>query len=220
MIERVLKRIPISMALIGKRRSGKTHLLIKMLNSKYFRDTFEKIYIFSPTIELDPTWQKVRNIFDSEDTRFTLFDKFEPDVLEAILELQKKTIPKKRSDILIIIDDFAEKLKGQRGNILELLATKGRHFKASFIFTSQKYNSIHPIIRNNADEFVFFRVSNNLELKTIVDENDNKDLQKIGGFESLLNNNTKDYDYLLVVKGKEDKYYRGNALDFVNLKIQ
>lgn len=217
MIEKVFKRIPISMALIGKRRSGKTYLLIKMLNSKFFRDTFDKVYVFSPTIELDSTWEKVRDMFDPEDDRYVMFDKFDPEILESILELQKKTIATKRKDILIIIDDFAEKLKGQRGNVLEQLATKGRHFKTSFIFTSQKYNSIHPIIRNNVDELIFFRVSNNLELKTIVEENDSRDIPI--GFEKLLMDNTKDYNYLLVVKDTNNKYFRGNKLDYTKLVL-
>tara|TARA_R110000868_G_scaffold261216_2_gene519297 strand:+ start:3357 stop:4001 length:645 start_codon:yes stop_codon:yes gene_type:complete len=213
MIQSVLKRLPLSMLLVGKRRSGKTHLLIKMLNSKYFIDNFQKIFIFSPTVELDETWESIRDYPTKREV--ILFDKFDDSIIEDILQLQRNS----EDDVLIILDDFAEKLKGKRGNVLEQLATKGRHFNTSFIFTSQKYNAVPSIIRNNVDEIIFFKVSNNLELKTIVDENDNKDLKNVGGFENLLINNTKDYDYLLIVKGKEDKYYRGNKLDFIRLKI-
>jgi DNA helicase HerA-like ATPase len=213
MIESVFKRLPLSMLLVGKRRSGKTNLLIKMLNSAYFINNFDKVFIFSPTIELDETWNSVRDYPTKRD--LIKFDKFDESVIDDILQLQKTS----DESSLIIIDDFAEKLKGKRGNVLEQLATKGRHFNTSFIFTSQKYNAVPTIIRNNVDEIIFFRVSNNLELKTIVDENDNKDLKNVGGFENLLLSNTKDYDYLLIVKGKEDKYYRGNKLDFVRLKI-
>lgn len=213
MIATVFKRLPLSMLLIGKRRSGKTNLLIKMLNSKHFIDNFQKVFIFSPTVELDETWESIRDYPSKRD--IILFDKFDESIIEDILQLQRKS----DEDVLIILDDFAEKLKGKRGNTLEQLATKGRHFNTSFIFTSQKYNAVPSIIRNNVDEVIFFKVSNNLELKTIVDENDNKDLKNVGGFENLLLNNTKDYDYLLIVKGKEDKYYRGNKLDYVKLKI-
>lgn len=213
MIQSVLKRLPLSMLLVGKRRSGKTHLLIKMLNSKYFIDSFQKIFIFSPTVELDQTWESIRDYPTKREV--ILFDKFDDSIIEDILQLQRNS----EDDVLIILDDFAEKLKGKRGNVLEQLATKGRHFNTSFIFTSQKYNAVPSIIRNNVDEIIFFKVSNNLELKTIVDENDNKDLKNVGGFENLLITNTKDYDYLLIVKGKEDKYYRGNKLDFIRLKI-
>jgi len=213
MIESVLKRLPLSMLLVGKRRSGKTNLLIKMLNSAYFINNFDNVFIFSPTIELDETWETVRDYPTKR--KIIKFDKFDETIIDDILQLQRVS----EDSSLIIIDDFAEKLKGKRGNVLEQLATKGRHFNASFIFTSQKYNAVPTIIRNNVDEIIFFRVSNNLELKTIVDENDNKDLRSVGGFENLLLTNTKDYDYLLIVKGKEDKYYRGNKLDFVRLKI-
>lgn len=212
MLDKVLKRMPISMLLIGKRRSGKTYLLIKMLNSKHFKDSFDRVFIFSPTIELDPTWEKVKDINES---RYVLFDDLDLEVLEDILQLQKAQIDAK--PILIILDDFAEKLKGKRGNVLEQLATKGRHFNTSFIFTSQKFNAVPTIIRNNTDEQIFFRVSNNLELKSIVEENDNKNITV--GFEKLLMDNTNDYNYLLIVKDKEDKYYRGNKLDFIRLRM-
>jgi hypothetical protein len=212
MLDKVLKRMPISMLLIGKRRSGKTYLLIKMLNSKHFKESFDRVFIFSPTIELDPTWEKVKDINES---RYVLFDDLDLEVLEDILQLQKAQIDSK--PILIILDDFAEKLKGKRGNVLEQLATKGRHFNTSFIFTSQKFNAVPTIIRNNTDEQIFFRVSNNLELKSIVEENDNKNITV--GFEKLLMDNTNDYNYLLIIKDKEDKYYRGNKLNFIRLRM-
>ena len=213
MLDKILKRIPLAMMMIGKRRSGKTHLLIKMLNNKYFRNTFDNIYVFSPTVSLDETWENIKN----EDV--VLYDNYNEEIITDILKLQQMIPKDKRPDILIVLDDFAEKLKGKRGNVLELLATKGRHFNCSFIFTSQKYNSVPTIIRNNSDEIVFFKVSNNQELKTIVDEQNSTDLQNIGGFENLLIKNTNGYDYLLSIKGKADKYYRGNNLNFVKLNI-
>lgn len=150
MISSVFKRLPLSMLLIGKRRSGKTNLLIKMLNSKYFIDNFQKVFIFSPTVELDETWESIRDYPTKRE--IILFDKFDESIIEDILQLQRKS----EDDVLIILDDFAEKLKGKRGNTLEQLATKGRHFNTSFIFTSQKYNAVPSIIRNNVDEIVFF----------------------------------------------------------------
>lgn len=213
MIQKVLKRLPLAMLMIGKRRSGKTHLLIRMLNSKYFKENFDTIYVFSPTVNLDKTWDAINN------EEVVLYDEYDESTINDILKIQEITHESKRQNVLIILDDLAEKLKGKRGNVLEMLATKGRHFNASFIFTSQKYNSVPTIIRNNSDEMIFFKVSNNQELKTIVDEQDSSDLKSVGGFENLLNNNTKGYDYLLIVKGKEDKYFRGNKLEFVKLKI-
>lgn len=212
MIEKIFKRIPLAMSIIGKRRSGKTHLLIKMINSKYFKETFKMIYIFSPTVTLDKTWESVNN------KNAYFFEEYDEDVLQQILNLQKMKTDEQRQDILIILDDLSEKLKGKRGNLLEVLATKGRHFKASFIFTSQKYNSIPPIIRTNTDEIIFFRVSNNYELNTITEEYNSRDL--LIPFDQLLYETTKDYDYLLVVKGKENKYYRGNKLDYKKLKFE
>lgn len=211
-MDKVFSRIPLAMSIIGKRRSGKSFLLVKMLNSRYFKRTFAEIYVFSPTCGLDKTWRDIKN------DKVVFYDEYDEDTINSILRLQEHR-GNDRSDILIILDDFAEKLKGHRGNVLERLATKARHYSCSFIFTSQKYNAIQPIIRNNTDEFIFFRVSNNQELKTIVDEQDNRDLVNVGGFENLLFENTKGYDYLVCIKGKEDKFYRGNELTFTKLNI-
>ena len=210
MIEKVLKRIPLAMCIIGKRRSGKTKLLIDMLNSKYFKKTFDQIFLFSPTVSLDKSFESVKN------EAVVGYDFYSEEVIEDILKLQKMK-GDNRKDILIILDDLAEKLKGRRGNVLEQLATKGRHFNCSFIFTSQKYNAIPTVIRNNTDEIIFFRVSNNQELKTISEEYQSKDLTI--DFEDLLYSQTKGYDYLLIVKGKQDSYYRGNKLDYVKLNF-
>lgn len=210
MIEKVLERLPLAMAMIGKRRSGKTKLLIEMLNSKFFKKRFEKVYIFSPTVMLDDTWDDIKN------KNVIFYDRYDESIVEAIMKLQETTYKKDRKDQLIILDDLAEKLKGHRGNALEKLATKGRHFKLSFIFTSQKYNAVQPIIRNNVDEVIFFRVSNNMELKSIGEEFHNKDFD----FESVLDYATDNYNYLLIVKGKKDTLYKGNLLKYVKLNIQ
>ena len=209
---RVFERLPLAMSIIGKRRSGKSFLLVKMLNSKYFKKKFESVYIFSPTCMLDKTWNDITN------KNVIFYDEYDEEIIQNLLKLQEYK-GNEAGQILIVLDDFAEKLKSYRGNVLEQLALRGRHYSASFIFTSQKYNLIPTVIRNNTDEFIFFKVSNNQELKTIIEEQDNKDLQKIGGFEKLLFDNTKGYDYLVCIKGKEDVYYRGNELVFKKINM-
>jgi hypothetical protein len=209
-IEKVFERIPLAMLMVGKRRSGKTKLLTEMLNTKYFKKKFDRIYLFSPTVQLDSTWGDVRN------KNVIFYDEYYDDTIEAIMKLQSAIPENERKHQMIILDDFAEKLKGKRGHALEKLATKGRHFKLSFIFTTQKYNLAPTVIRNNIDEVIFFRVSNNMELKTIEEEYNQRDLD----FGALLNSVTTGYNYLCVVKGKEDVYYRGNLLSFVKLKLE
>ena len=210
MIEKVLERLPLAMLIVGKRRSGKTKLLIEMLNSKYFKKKFDVIYLFSPTILIDDAWDALKN------KKVIFYDEYNEDTLDKIFMLQSKTPNKEREHQLIILDDFAEKLKGHRGNALERLATKGRHFKLSFIFTTQKYNMTPTTIRNNVDEIIFFRVSNNQELKTIEEEFNTRKLD----FGELLDYATDGYNYLLMVKGKEDIFYKSNLLKFTKLKIE
>lgn len=209
-IEKVFERLPLATLMVGKRRSGKTKLLTALLDTKYFKKKFDRIYLFSPTVQLDNTWGDVRN------KAVIFYDEYYDDTIEAIMKLQAATPENERKHQMIILDDFAEKLKGKRGHALEKLATKGRHFKLSFIFTTQKYNLAPTVIRNNIDEVIFFKVSNNMELKTIEEEYNQRDLD----FGALLNSVTIGYNYLLVVKGKEDVYYKGNLLNFTKLKLE
>jgi len=209
MIEKILDDV-LSMLLIGKRRSGKSFLLVEMLNSAYFKKRFKHVFLFSPTVQLDKTWRSLNN------KNITFFDTFKEEEIQDILEMQKLIHEDDRQEILIILDDFSERLKAKHNSILNKLATKGRHFKASYIFTSQKYNSVPTIIRNNSDQLIFFQISNNLEFKTIVDENSNRNLKV--SFEDLLSYSTNEYNYLLVVKGKVNKYYKGNLLKYTLLK--
>ena len=91
---------------------------------------------------------------------------------------------KKLYSILIIIDDFADNPSFSRhSKLLHSLYTRGRHSMVSCITATQKFNSLHPIIRVNATELYVYRLRNNKDLETFLEEVsaavDRKSLMKI-----------------------------------------
>ena len=176
-------KLPIRSVILGPSGSGKTILLQNMIMNIYDK-CFERVYIFSPSVNVDATWEPVRSyIEDKMDTHETdedhfYFDSYDKDALEQIIATQNKIIleqkrknKKKLFQILIVIDDFADDPSFSRhSKLLHSLYTRGRHAMISTITATQKFNAIHPVIRVNATELYVYRLRNQKDLDTLIDE--------------------------------------------------
>ena len=175
--------IPTRSILLGPSGSGKTILLQNMILNLY-RDCFERIYIFSPSINVDQTWLPVKDyiennleLHETDEERF-YYDSYEPEELEKIINNQKRLIEhmknknvKKLYSILIVIDDMADNVQFSRhSKLLHSLYTRGRHSFISTITATQKFNALSPIIRVNATELYVYRLRNNRDLESFVEE--------------------------------------------------
>ena len=65
-----LPKLPMRTCMLGPGGVGKT-ILIANLILKQYRGCWQRIYIFSPSIHLDPVWSSVRKYIDSELRRTT-----------------------------------------------------------------------------------------------------------------------------------------------------
>ena len=164
--------LPVRSIILGPSSAGKGVLLQNMILDIY-RGCFERIYIFSPSINVDHTWQPVKKyisetIHKTDEEPNFYYDTYDPENLEAIIdsqtkivEYQKKHNHKKIFQILIIVDDFADSPDFSRqSKLLHSLFTRGRHSGISTIVSTQKFAAIHPIIRVNATELFVFRLRN------------------------------------------------------------
>ena len=113
----VLPKTPFRMIIAGPSGGGKTVLLQSMMTSLYRtssgRCPFERIFIWSPSVNADPAWQPVKRyirekmkVDDKEEQLY--FDKYRPEELEAVITAQKKRGDRRLFSILICVDDFAE----------------------------------------------------------------------------------------------------------------
>ncbi len=177
------------MILFAPSGSGKTVLLSNLILNIY-RGCFERIYIFSPSIDIDSTWQPVKqyqqdemkvienDALRNEHNDKLYFNHYEPNDLEHIIETQHKVIKlvkaqgrKKLFSILVVVDDFADDPSFTRhSKLLHSLYTRGRHNSISTIVSTQKLAAIHPTIRVNATSLIVYRLRNNKELESFLEE--------------------------------------------------
>ena len=179
----VCGKLPIRSVILGPSGSGKTVLLQNMILNLY-KGCFERIYVFSPSVNHDQTWNSVKEYIEdtldaheTDDEKF-YFDHYDAEALERIIQNQTDLIKHMKSknmkslySILIIIDDFADDPSFSRhSKLLHSLYTRGRHSMISTITATQKFNAIHPIIRVNATELYVYRLRNMKDLDTFVEE--------------------------------------------------
>jgi type IV secretory pathway VirB4 component len=176
-------KVPIRMILLAPSGSGKT-VLISNLIMNIYRGCFERIYIFSPSVDIDATWGPVKKYQQDDmkviqkDREKLYFDHYDPNDLERIIDTQHKVTKlvkaqgrKKMFSILIVIDDFADDANFTRhSKLLHSLYTRGRHNSISTIVSTQKFAAIHPIIRVNATSLIVYRLRNNKELESFLEE--------------------------------------------------
>jgi len=159
-------KLPIRSIVLGPSGSGKTVLLTNLILDVY-KGCFSRIYIFSPSINVDTTWSPVTKYIDEHELcgkdETCVFDHYDPEELQKIIETQRKVVEfmkskkkKKLYQILILVDDFADDPSFSRSSkLLHSLFTRGRHSMISTIVATQKFVAIHPIIRTNATELMF-----------------------------------------------------------------
>lgn len=179
----IVGTLPIRSVILGPSGSGKTVLLQNMILEIY-KNCFERIYIFSPSIDVDSSWLPVKKYIEKEmkvqhtEEEPIYFDHYDPESLHDILDTQHKITQymknrgdKKMFQILIIIDDFADDPAFTRqSKMLHTLYIRGRHNMISTITATQKFNALHPIIRVNATELFVYRLRNMKDLETFIDE--------------------------------------------------
>jgi ABC-type cobalamin/Fe3+-siderophores transport system ATPase subunit len=179
----MVPKLPMRSIILGPSGSGKTILLQNMILDIY-KNCFSRIYIFSPSIDVDATWRPVKKYIEEEmkvqNTKEEplYFDHYDPETLHKIIDTQHKVIDfmKKKNlktlySILVVVDDFADSPEfSRRSKILHAFYTRGRHNSISTITATQKFSAIAPIIRVNATELYIYRLRNYKDLETFIDE--------------------------------------------------
>ena len=107
-------KLPIRSIVLGPSGSGKTVLLTNLILDVY-KGCFSRIYIFSPSIDVDATWKPVKNYIKEHDMcgaeEKCFFDHYSPEELEKIIDTQRKVAQfqkdhKKKKLYQILIQSF------------------------------------------------------------------------------------------------------------------
>ena len=179
----VVPGLPLRGVILAPSGSGKKVLLANLI-LKIYRGCFERIYVFSPSVNVDQTWEAVKkyqadvmHVRESDD-EVLYHEHYTVEALEKIIETQAKVILhlKKQKhthlySVLVIVDDFADDPHFSRhSKLLHSLFTRGRHNSISTIVSTQKFNAVAPIIRVNATFLCVYRLRNTKDLETFLEE--------------------------------------------------
>jgi hypothetical protein len=177
-------KLPLRSIILAPSGGGKGVLLQNLILDVY-RGCFERVYIFSPSVNVDSAWLPVKKHLleerkmaeKTEDKLF--FDEYDPEALQKIIDTQRAVVQHQKQEkhkrlyqVMIIVDDFADDPAFSRqSKLLHSLFTRGRHLQISTLVATQKYNAVSPIIRVNASELYVFRLRSIQDLTTVIDEN-------------------------------------------------
>ena len=178
----VVGKLPLRDIILGPSGAGKGVLLSNMILEIY-RGCFDRIYIFSPSIDVDKTWIPVKEYIEKSQKvdlkkEKLFFDSYDAEALENIVSTQHKVAEHMKTkgytkiyQVLIIVDDFADDpIFSRHSKLLHALFTRGRHSFISTIVSTQKYRAISNIIRVNATNLYVFRLRNGGDLEALIDE--------------------------------------------------
>ena len=115
----VAPKIPFRSVILGPSGSGKTILLQNLILNIY-KNCFSRIYIFSPSIDVDMTWTPVKHYIEHEmkiahtDKEPLFFYNYDASALQNIITTQHKVIDfmKKQKNttklysVLVVVDDL------------------------------------------------------------------------------------------------------------------
>ena len=178
--------LPTSFLLAAPTASGKTMIILNLL-LRYYKDLFARIWIFSPSIKLDPQYAPLRKYLEKmtdQQKEPTMFEDLEQSVLGKLLEEQRKITDECRKrkvkppQVCVILDDLADrgdiltKRQGgaSGGSWLVSLATRGRHFGVTWIISSQVINLVGTVLRKNVRCMCVWRLRNHKEVETLCEE--------------------------------------------------
>ena len=115
----VVPLVPCTGIFLGPSKSGKTVTLISLILEQY-RGVFERIYIFSPSIDIDDGWIPVKKYIKEDlgvntEREQAYWEDWDEAALRRIIQQQRKITEaskklemKKLYQVLVILDDVAD----------------------------------------------------------------------------------------------------------------
>ena len=178
----VVPLVPCTGIFLGPSKSGKTVALISLILEQY-KGVFERIYVFSPSVNIDDGWIPVKKYIEQDlgvntEREQAYWDEWDESALRRIIQQQRKITEaskklemKKLYQVLVVIDDFADtpQLHKPHG-ALDTLFIRGRHMQISTWVSSQKLRLISAAVRVNMQFLCCWRLRNQHELDTVIEE--------------------------------------------------
>ena len=205
--------------IVGPGGFGKTVVLVNLLTRpEAYRGCYERIYVFSPSVNLDKNWDIVKryqtNSLKAGPREQLYFPSFSEETLQGIIDRQEKItmIQKERGmrklyAIAIVLDDIADRVDiARNSHALQTLYVRGRHFCISVFCSVQKYRVLSNLIRINATDLLIGHIRNQADLDALAEETSALVPEGKKGFLALYHYATKErYSFLNCKLSDPDK---------------
>ena len=210
MREDVIPRHPFRMLNSGASGSGKSMLVLNLLQRKNFmKDFFDEIFLFSPTARGD----QIQQLLDlSEDNICDELNDSGIEQLDYVFEKQNELVEEmgylNSPKVLIIFDDVISSPRFMNSNTFKRCFIQGRHINLSVIINTQKYHAIPRTMRLNCTDIAFFPSSQS-EVARIAEEF-TPPSKTVKQFTTLINYATAEPYNFLYINTRAKRKYRKN----------
>lgn len=210
MREDVIPRHPFRMLNSGASGSGKSMLVLNLLQRKNFmKDFFDEIFLFSPTARGD----QIQQLLDlSEDNICDELNDSGIEQLDYVFEKQNELVEEmgylNSPKVLIIFDDVISSPRFMNSNTFKRCFIQGRHINLSVIINTQKYHAIPRTMRLNCTDVAFFPSSQS-EVARIAEEF-TPPSKTVKQFTVLVNYATAEPYNFLYINTRAKRKYRKN----------
>ena len=154
------------------------------------------------------------------DDEQTMWDSWEPEILEKLIERHKKVNAhlkaKKHKQgycILVLVDDFADagdRVMHSSTNILTSLFVRGRHLGCACWLLTQKLRVVSLICRTNFCWMLIWRLRNSKELLTILEELDALvDRKVLNDMYRMATSEKHSFWYVNLLNEQDQMFFRG-----------
>jgi hypothetical protein len=156
------------MVLLGRRGSGKTHLLCRLLKESY-KGVYDRIILFSPTYRFQQCFADFH-----KESNITVYEQFSRTVLESLIEAQQAAFDAggEMEDVLVVFDDLAWDKQMRFSEVISKLCFNGRHINTSVWFLTQKLRTpaLNTSIRSQLTNLIVFGTVGAADLTCVHDE--------------------------------------------------
>jgi hypothetical protein len=213
--ENIIPKHPFRAILSGASGSGKTNLLINLLTKeKFYKDFFDVIFLISPTAgKLDDSYIALKE--SKTKSKLAIINVLDPETTDDIMTINKDIIEDKGVDkapkILIVYDDIISDTKYMNSRPFVHSFVASRHYNASVIICTQRFNSVPRVCRIQANAIFYFKGTNS-EQETLAQEFCPAGYHWRKEFLSIIDHATdKKYSFLFIngQADREDRYRIG-----------
>jgi len=216
-----LLRIPCRIQIVGRSASGKSTLISSIIQHQY-KGVWEKIYLFSSTVNVDPLWKaltehiqetlgQIREVKDINDDIAIAHEKVDEAAIRKILAQSERSIKRQKQEgkkkcksTLLIFDDLShtKELQKHAAGLMAELFTTSRHFGVSIIASVHSISSLGSLPRRQLSCLILFPDSNRRSYESMAEQysrlagHDKKTFDEI--YELAVGKNAPPYSFLTI----------------------